>query len=161
MIARHDLARAAGAAVVEEHEVLDQVEEPFLRQHAVEQHLGVDAALLVLVVALPLDEVLPPARDRAVAGVVAVADDEEDVVVEGVRDRVLVQVVGEVVVEPGADVLVNRFQLDEDDGQAVDEADEIGAPVVVRDAQALDLQLAHGQETIRRRVAKVDHRARA
>jgi hypothetical protein len=62
VIARHDLARAAGAAVVEEYEVLAQVEEPFLRQHAVEQHLGVDAALLVLVVALPFDEVLVAER---------------------------------------------------------------------------------------------------
>ena len=51
MVARHDLARAAGLAVVEQDEVLDEVEQPVLRQHAVEQHLGIDAALVRLVVA--------------------------------------------------------------------------------------------------------------
>ena len=51
-------------------------------------------ALVLLVVALPLDEVLPLAGDRAVAGLVAVAHHQEGVVVEGVGDAVLVQVVG-------------------------------------------------------------------
>ena len=57
---------------------------------------------------------------------------------EGVGDDVLVQVVAQVAVEAGADVLVDRLQLDEDQRQAVDEADEIGAAVVVRRAQAGD-----------------------
>jgi hypothetical protein len=46
--------------------------------------------------------------------------------------RVLVQVVGEVLVEAGADVAVDGLQLDEDERQAVDEAHEVGAAVVVR-----------------------------
>ena len=78
--------------------------------------------------------------------------------VEGVGDDVLVQVVAQVVVEAGADVLVDRLQLDEDQRQAVDEADEIGAAVVVRRAQAGELQLAHGEEAVcARRVVEVDH----
>ena len=68
--------------------------------------------------------------------------------VEGVGDAVLGQVVGQVVVEAGADVPVDRLQLDEDQRQAVDEAHQIGAPVVVRHAHALDLQLAHGEEAV-------------
>ena len=67
---------------------------------------------------------------------------------EGMGDDVLVQVVAQVAVEAGADVLVDRLQLDEDQRQAVDEADEIGAPVVVRHAQAVNLQLAHGEEAV-------------
>ena len=59
-----------------------------------------------------------------------------------------VQVIGQVVVEAGADVPIDRLQLDEDQRQAVDEADEVGAAVVVRHAHALHLQLAHGQEAV-------------
>ena len=157
VVARHDLARAAGPAVVEQDEVLDQIEQPVLRQHPVEQRLGIQARLVLLVVALPLDEVLPLAGDRAVAGLVAVAHDQEGVVVEGVGDAVLGEVVGQVVVEAGADVPIDRLQLDEHQRQAVDEADEIGAPVVVRHAHALDLQLAHGEEAVAGGVAEVDH----
>ena len=43
VIARDDLARRARLAVVEQDEVLDEVEQPVMRQHAVEQHLGLDA----------------------------------------------------------------------------------------------------------------------
>ena len=159
MVAGHDLARAPGPAVVEQDEVLDEVEQPLLGQHAVEQRLGIHAPLVLLGVALPLDEVLPLAGDRAVAGLVAVAHDEEGVVVEGVGDAVLAQVVGEVVVEAGADVPIDGLQLDEDQRQAVDEADQIGAPVVVRHPHALDLQLAHGEEAVvgQPSVAEVDH----
>ena len=62
----------------------------------------------------------------------AVADDQEGVVMEGVGDDVLVQVVAQVAVEAGADVLVDRLQLDEHQRQAVDEADEVGPAVVAR-----------------------------
>ena len=99
-----------------------------------------------LVEPLPLGEMLPLAGDRAVAGAVAVADDQEGVVVEGMGDDVLVHVVAQVAVEAGADVLVDRLQLDEDQRQAVDEADEIGAAVVVRRAQAGELQLYAGSD---------------
>ena len=77
---------------------------------------------------------------------------------EGVGDDVLVHVVGEVVVEALADVLVDRLQFDEDQRQAVDEADQIGAAVVVRRADTGELQLAHGEKAIgTRRVVEVDH----
>ena len=50
---------------------------------------------------------LPLTGDRAVAGAVAVADDEEGVVVEGVGDDVLIEIVVQVAIEAGADVLVD------------------------------------------------------
>ncbi len=157
MIARHDLAYRAGLALVEQDEVLDDIQQPILGQHAVEQHLGLHAALVRLVQPLPLAEVLPLAGDRAIARAVAVADDQEGVVVEGMGDDVLVHVVAQVAVEAGADVLVDRLQLDEDQRQAVDEAHQIGAAVVVGRAQAGELQLAHRQEAVVVGVAKINH----
>ena len=78
----------------------------------------------------------------------AVADDEEGIVVKGVGDDVFVEVIAQVAVEPGADVLVNGLQLDEDQRQAVDETDEIGPAVVSRRAQAGDFQFADGNEAV-------------
>ena len=113
VVPRHDLACAASTAIVEQEEVLDQIQQTLLRQHPVEQRLGYQTCLVLLGVALPLDEVLPLAGDRAVAGLVAVAHHQKGVVVEGVGDAVLGEIVGQVVVEAGADVPVDRFQLNE------------------------------------------------
>ena len=49
----------------------------------------------------------PLAGDRAIASAVTIRDDQESVVVEGMRDDVLVHVVAQIAVEPGADVLVD------------------------------------------------------
>ena len=100
---------------------------------------------------------LPLAGDRPVAGLVAVAHHEKGVVMEGVGDAVLGEIVGQVFVESGADVPVHRFQLDEDQRQTIHKADQIGPPVVVRDAHALYLQLAYCEKAVARGVAKVDH----
>ena len=35
----------------------------------------------------------------------------------------------ELIVKPGADIFVHRFQFDENQGKAVDEADQVGPPV--------------------------------
>ena len=67
---------------------------------------------------------------------------------ECVGDDVLVEVIAQVIVETGADVLVDRFQFDEDQGQAVDETDQIGAAVIARRAQAGDLQLPDGEKSV-------------
>jgi len=165
LVAREHLAHRPGLARVEEDEVLHDVEQAILREHAVEQHLGLDAALLVLVVALPLGEVLPRAREGAVAGPVPVAHHQERVVVKRVGDHLLVHVVPEVAaeargrapVEARAEVLVHGLELDEHEREPVDEAQQIGAAVVVRRAHSLDLKLTHGDEAVVRRRAKVDH----
>ena len=114
MIAGYNLARPARLAVVEENKIFDEVEETVVGQHAVEQHLGINIASVCLVTALPLAKMLPLAGDGAVACTVAVADHQEGVVVEGVGNAVLVQIVGQVVVEAGADVPVDGLQLDKD-----------------------------------------------
>jgi hypothetical protein len=148
MITGHNLACPARLAVVEENKIFDEVEETVVSQHTVEQHLGVNIASVCLVTALPLAKMLPLAGDRAVACAVAVADYQEGVVVEGVGDAVLVQIVGQVVVKAGADVPIDSLQLDKDQRQAIDEAHEVGAPVVVRHAYALDFQFAHCQKAV-------------
>ena len=158
VVPRDDFPRGARLALIEQDEVLDDVEQPIVRQHAVQHHLGVQAALVRLVEPLPLGEVLPIAGDRAVAGAVAVRHDQKGVVMEGMGDDVFVHVVGEVGVEPLADVPVDRLQLDEDQRQAVDEANEIGAAVVVGRADAGELQLAYREEAVRARcVVEVDY----
>ena len=48
MVPRDDLPRSAGPAVVKEDEVLDQIQEPFLGQHAIQQGLCVHAPLVLL-----------------------------------------------------------------------------------------------------------------
>ena len=136
VVSRNDFPCGTRLALVEQDEVFDNVQQPIVRQHPVQQYLGFQAALVRLVEPLPLGEVLPLAGDRTVAGAVAVRHDQEGVMMEGVGDDVLVHVVGQVVVEALADVLVDCLQLDEDQRQAVDEADEVGTAVVVGRADA-------------------------
>ena len=88
--------------------------------------------LSVLGVSLPIGEMIPFAGDGAVAGVVTVTDHEERVVMEGLGDAVLVQVVCEVIVEAGANISIHRLQFDENERQPIDKAHQIGAPIVVR-----------------------------
>ena len=136
MVPRNYLARSTRLAFVEQDEVLDNVQQPIVRQHAVQQHLGFQAALVRLVEPLPLGEMPPLAGNRAVAGAVAVRNDQEGIVMEGVSDDVFVHIVGQVVVEALADVPVDRLQLYEDQRQAVDKTDQVGAAVVVGRADA-------------------------
>jgi len=63
----------------------------------------------------------------------------------------------ELIVKPGADILVHRFQFDENQGKAVDEADQVGPPIVMRNANALDLQLPNGEKAVVSCIAEVDH----
>ena len=63
MIARNDLARDAGLAGIEQDEVLHEVEQPVVGEHAVEQDFRFHAALVALVLALPLGEMFPLAGD--------------------------------------------------------------------------------------------------
>jgi hypothetical protein len=53
-------------------------------------------------------------------------------VVKGMRNDVLVHVVAQVAVKAGSDVFVDRLEFDEDQRQAVDEANQIGSAVVVQ-----------------------------
>ena len=157
MVSRNDLPGTAWLAVVEQDEVLDNIQQPIMREHAVQQHLGIEIALVRLVEPLPLREVVPVAGDRAVAGMVAIRHDKEGVVMEGMSDDIVVHVVGQVVVKALTDISVDRLQFDEDERQPVDEADEIGATIVVGCAHPCDFQFTHDKESVcARRVVEVD-----
>ena len=77
MIARHNFARCAGLAVVKQNEVLDQIQQTPVVQHALQEHLRLQAAFIAFVEPLELGEVFPLAGDGAVARVVPVTDDQE------------------------------------------------------------------------------------
>ena len=86
----------------EEGEILDQIEQPFRLAGATDHRLQRDDALLPLAVdLLPVVEVLPGGGDAADLALAAVGEDQERVVPEEMRDRVLV--VAQVVVEGALD----------------------------------------------------------
>src|SRR5262249_15828981 len=93
-------------------------------------------------------KMLPLTGDGAIACAVAVADHQKGVVVKGVGNAALVQIVGQVVVEAGADVPIDGLQLDKDQRQAIDKAHEVGGPVIVWAAYARDLQFTPCQKAV-------------
>ena len=138
--------------VLERDEVLDQVEEALLGAHAPDHRLQRDRAFLALGVdLLPLREELPARRDGPDLGLRAVGEDEESVRDEQVRDGVAV--VAEVVVVGVLQVAVRRLQLDEHQRDAVDEADQVGAPVV---QVGVNPELGDEEEVVVLRVLPVD-----
>ena len=64
VIASHDFARRARLAVVKQNEVLRQVQQTPVLQHAVQQHLRFQAAFVLLIEPLPFGEMLPLAGDE-------------------------------------------------------------------------------------------------
>ena len=138
--------------VLEDDEVLDQVEQAFLGAHAPDDRLQRDRSFLALGVdLLPLREELPARRDGPHLGLRAVGEDDEAVRGEQVRDGVAV--VAEVVVVGVLQVAVRRLQLDEHERDAVDEADQVGAPVV---QVGVNPELRDEQEVVVLRVLPVD-----
>ena len=150
VVASQDLPRLA-RGIVEKDEVLHQVQEVALVADPLQQRLHVDHARLFLVQALPLVEVFPTAGDRADLRLLAVGEHHHCVVVEEVGDGVAV--VGVVPLESGLEVAVDVLALDEQQGQAVDEPDDVGAAAV---EVPFHPQLAHAQEVIVGRLVEVE-----
>ena len=76
---------------------------------------------------------------------------------ESVGDDVLIEIVTQVAVKAGTDVLVDRLEFDEHQRQTVDKADQIGAAVVVRRAQPGQFEFAYRQKAVVAGGAKVDN----
>lgn len=104
MIPRHDLPHRPRLAGVKQHEILHQVQQPLLRQHAVQQHLRIQPRLALLIAPLPLVKMIPRRCDRPILRLVAIADDQERIVIKRMRNRVAV--VAQVPFVPVADVQV-------------------------------------------------------
>ena len=97
-------------------------------------------------------EVLVLATQRADLGLAAVGQQQEGVVVEQVRNGVLV--VLKVLIKRLTQVLVDVLAFDEQQRDTVDEADDVRpAPVQL----ALDPELTHGQEVVVLRGLEVEH----
>src|SRR5262245_36111661 len=62
MVARDHFPRRPRLALVEQYEILDEIKEPVMRQHPVQEHFSLNASLVSLVEALPFVEMLPFAR---------------------------------------------------------------------------------------------------
>ena len=148
VVTGNDLPHAADATVIKEHEVFDDVEQAMLGEHAIQQRHSIKSGCVILTVALPLGEVIPLAGDGAVSSFVTIADDEKRVVMEGVRDTVFVQIVGQVFVETAADILVYCLQFDEHQRQPIDETDQVCTAIVVRNAHTLHLQFTDGKKAV-------------
>ena len=142
VVAGQNLPRLA-RRIVEENEVLNQVQEVALVADPLQQRLHVDHARLFFGQALPLVEVLPATGDRADLRLLPVGEHHRCVVVEQVGDGVAV--VGVVPLEGGPEVAVDVLALDEQQRQAVDEADDVGAAAVEIPPHP---QLAHAQEVV-------------
>ena len=162
MISGHHLAGLTGLAGIEENKILDNIQQPGVLQHSVKQHFGFYTALIAFFQPFPLGKMLPPAGDRSIPGAMSIADDEKSVMVKSMGDDMRIEIVTQIAVKPGADIIVNRLQFDKHQGQTVDEAYQIGPSVVAWRSKSRQFQFPDGQKTIVRlsarpfSVAKID-----
>ena len=132
--------------------VLDEVEQPLGLADAADRGFEPGGRRLVLALGLfPLDEMLKGRVGRTDFGLDAVRDDDRGVVDEDLRD--VVAVAADIVVEGVADVLARPLQFDQQQRDAVDKADQIGAALV---KLALKPGLPRDQEIVGVRVAPID-----
>ena len=136
------LHRGAARVVVED-EVLQQVEEVLFLADAAQHGRQLDVALLHLVEAFPLVEKLPLRVDGAHPRLQAVAEHDEGIVVEQLRDGV--EIVAVVHVEGIHHFHIVVFQLHEKQGDAVDEAHDVGTAAI---EVAMHPQLTHAEELV-------------
>ena len=152
MVPGQNLGGAAAGVVVKE-EILEEIQEIPLVADAPEHGFQLDAAGLVLLEPLPLVEELVLAAQGADLGLLAVGEHDEGIEVEEVGNCILV--VGVVFGVGIPDIHIEIFQLDEEQGQAVDEAQDIRA-FAVQAKFVVDLQLLDGEEVVVFGVAEVE-----
>ncbi len=140
-------------AIGEAAEILDQIQQPpFLTSPAQQRRQGDRRHLLLARRLLPIAEMLPLRGQAAELALHAVRDDQQRVVVEELRDRLLV--VAEVLVEALAHVHAGLLQLDQHQRQAVHEAHQI-RPLQIQ--LACHPELRGQQEIIVLRQLPIDH----
>ena len=123
-----DLLTEPVTVFFKEGEVADEVKEAVGCESAADE-ISRRAALLkpATVDAAPALKPLEAGGERTEAGVVAVGDDEGFVVDEEVGDLVFVGLQLVVGVEDGCVLVGGVLQLEDGEGQAVDEKDDVGA----------------------------------
>ncbi len=140
MVLGEDLDERAAALAIED-EVLGEVEQAGVVADAAQDGIERDDARLAFAFnLLPLEEVLPASGEGADTSLAAVGEEDEGVVPEELGDGVFI--VAQVVLIGVLQAAMGRFEFDEDEGDAVDEADEIGTAAVhiARDPELRDEQ---------------------
>ncbi len=151
MVFAENLDRFTGD-VGEEGEVFDKIKEAIGFAGAANHGFEGDGGWFVFIGdPFPLGEVLPGGGDGAEAAVGAVGEDDETVVPEELGDGFLV--VAEVVVEGISERFGDRFELDENQGETVDEPNQIGTAGV---GFAADPELGGEEEVVAGRIVPVD-----
>lgn len=138
MIPRHQLADRS-LALREAGEILHQIQQPTLLTSPPQQGVQRNVRRLFLLRhLLPIPEALPLRRQAADLALHPVRDQQEAIVVEKLRDRLLV--VGQVLVKSLPHVHPRLLQLDQDQRQTVHKADQIRPPRVeiARDPELRD-----------------------
>ncbi|MNC55075.1 hypothetical protein D3C75_1045860 [compost metagenome] len=129
--------------LIEQDVVFEDIHQVGLGACAFQQSFHVHDAGAVLMQALPVVEVLKLAGDRTDLGINAIAQDDEGIVVEEMRDGVLV--VRKVLLVGRLDVLVDILELHKYERDAVNEADNVCAAAI---EVAFDPELPHDQEVV-------------
>ena len=152
MVPGEDLGGAAAGVVVED-KILEEVQEIFLFADTTEHGLQLHAAGIVLLESLPFVEEFVLAAEGADFGLLAVGEHDEGIEVEEMGNGILV--VGVVFGVGIPDIHIEVFQFDEEQGKAVDEAQDIRAFAVEAEF-VVDLQLLDGEEVVVFGVAEVE-----
>ena len=110
----------------EEREVFDEVEQPFVIAQSPEHRLQRTRPLLLLGAdSFPFGEVLPTGGEPGESALGAVGENNQGIVPKQVGNGVLV--IAEIVDVGGVNGFVNPFELHQQQGYAVDKADEVGS----------------------------------
>ncbi len=151
VIAGDNLAGLAGR-FIEQNKVFQQIHEIALVAHPLEQGLHVHHARLILGQPLPLVEMRPLAGQRPDLRLLAVAEHDNGVVVEQVGNGIAI--VGIILLERRLQIPVDVLALDEQQRQAIDEADDIRPPPVQISAHP---QLTHAEEMVVLRLLEIEY----
>jgi hypothetical protein len=139
---------------LENDEVLDDVQQALLGARPPKHGFQRNAALFAFGIdLLPFQEVFPGRGDAAHLGLGTIRQNNERVRREQVWDRVAI--VAEVVIVGVMQILVTGLELDEDQRNAIDESQEIGASFI---QVALDPQLRNEKKLVVVRVLPVNDR---
>ena len=139
------------AGMVKEDKVFKEIDEGLFFADAAEHSLQFDAAGVLLFETFPFVEKFVFAAESSDLCVVTVAQNEEGVVIKELRDGILI--VGKVVGVGVLNINIDRFEFHEEQRDAVDKTDDIGAAAVV---VAVDFEFFDGEKMVVERVLKID-----
>ena len=139
------------SGVVKENKVFKEIEKVFLLANAAQHGFQCDAALFFFVKTLPFMEEFILAAEGTDFRFCAVGEHQKGVVIEQMRDRILI--IGVIVCIGILYVNIIAFQFYKQERQTVDEAHNIGAAAV---QITMDPQFLYSEEVIVHWILKID-----